>query len=71
MNGPLNRCLSGVALVLTDAAASGAAYGTGVMPPEAAAFAAGVSLAGLALTARSLADLLLPPEPARDADVAA
>ncbi len=57
----MNRPLCGVALILTDAVVSSSAYGLGVLSTEAAAFAAGVSLAGILLTARGLADRLLPP----------
>ncbi|NNJ24410.1 hypothetical protein [Alienimonas chondri] len=57
----MNRPLCGVALILTDAVVSSSAYGAGVLTVEAAAFAAGVSVAGILLTARGIADKLLPP----------
>lgn len=56
----MNRPLCGVALILTDAVVSTSAYQGGFLTVEAAAFAAGVSAAGLVLTARGLADRLMP-----------
>ncbi|MFH5804560.1 hypothetical protein [Alienimonas sp. DA493] len=58
----MNRHLCGVGLILTDAVVSSSAYNLGVLTMEAAAFAAGVSLAGMFLTAHSLADRLLPAD---------
>ncbi|MEM9703118.1 MAG: hypothetical protein AAF907_11815 [Planctomycetota bacterium] len=55
------RPLCGVSLLLTDAVISTSAFQAGLLSVEAAAFAAGVSMAGLALTARSIADRALPP----------
>ena len=60
----MSRHLCGVGLVLSDAVVSSTAYGLGAMTAEAAAFAAGVSLAGLVLTALALADCVLPAAPA-------
>ena len=56
----MNRHLCGVGLILTDAVVSSSAFSLGVLSMEAAAFAAGVSLAGIVLTAHALADRLLP-----------
>ncbi|QDT17110.1 hypothetical protein [Alienimonas californiensis] len=56
----MNRHLCGVGLILTDSVVSTSAYGLGLLTMEAAAFAAGVSLAGILLTAHSIADRLLP-----------
>ena len=58
----MNRSLCGVGVVLTDAVVSSSAYGMGLFSMEAAAFAAGVSLAGILLTAHALADRVLPRE---------
>ena len=56
----MSRHLCGIGLMLSDAVVSSSAYGLGVLTMEAAAFAAGVSLAGIVLTAWSVADAILP-----------
>ena len=55
----MTRNLCGVGVVLLDVLVSGLALSTGSLSPEAAAFAAGVSLAGVLLTARGVADAVL------------
>ena len=58
----MTRHLCGVGLVLGDAVLTTSAYNLNVMSAEAAAFAAGVSVVGLLITARAVADLMLPAE---------
>ena len=59
---PLGKNVCGVAVVLTDLCAGGLAHACGLMTSTAACAAGAVSLAGILLTARGLADALLPPE---------
>ena len=58
----MSRNLCGVAVVLTDLFASGLAHSHGLMTPAAALAAGAVSFAGVILTARGLADAVLPAE---------
>ena len=59
---PLLKNCSGIAVVLADLCVGGLAHSHGLMTPAVAVAAGAVSLAGLILTARGLADVLLPRE---------
>ena len=57
-----SRPVGGVAVVLTDLVAGGLAHAHDLMTPAAAIVAGAASLAGLVMTARGLADAVLPRE---------
>ena len=59
---PWSRQFAGAAVVLLDLTAGGVAHACDLMTPAVAALTAGLSLAGLLLTARGIADAVLPRE---------